>query len=102
MDAITFSSEVTTGTSGAQYLLEVNLVAGSNAITPPASPNPGDLLGVRLITPASGLATITWASSFLEVTVNDISASASLSNNYLFLGGSDGNWHLVSMILGRT
>lgn len=101
MDALVISTESTDGTLGGQYVLEVALVAGPNTITPASAPNPGDLLAVRLTTPASGLATIVWDASFLEVTVNDIDVAHSLNNNYLFSGGSDGNWHLVSMILGR-
>lgn len=101
MDALIFSSEATAGTSGGQYLSEVTLASGSNAISSPATPAPGDILAMFLTQPSGGGGTLSWASIFKNVTADDNDSRANKVNSYLFVGRSDGNWWLTSMILGR-
>jgi hypothetical protein len=86
---------------GTARLQEVTLIAGSNNITCPFSPVPGDFLMLKIHTASTGLSLVTWDVIYANVTPNDIDPTPAKTNVYTFGCMSDGKLYCGGMVLGR-
>ena len=79
--------------------IETTLVTGTNNITCPFTPVPGDMVAVRLINPGGAL--IIWDAIFANVGPDDMSPFPNKTSTYVFICFSDGKLYCCGMLLGR-
>jgi hypothetical protein len=88
-----------TTSAGGVTVQEVTLSTPTTTISPSVAASTGSVLFLVVTQDSTGGRLVTWGAALKNITPDDLNSQPSYVNYYLFIGRSDGNWYLASMMI---